>query len=324
MQKLNLPILEDLENAENILLMGMGGGYDVFCGLPIFYELQKHKNLFLGNFSSTNIVEIKSKHKVNKYLLEVSRKNIADNMDSFCELYLSEWLEKQGIQNPSIYAFQKTGVKPLFKSFQQIIKKYKIDTIILVDGGVDSLIKGDEQEQGTLLEDLTSICAVDLLAQNIKKYLITLGFGAERDIFYGDIFQNIAELSQQEGFLGSCSLINTMPSYQFYKEAVLYVQNHSHQNNSSVINSSVISAVEGKYGDFHLIDKTKGSVLWINPLMSMYWCFDLSKIAQWNLLNEKLKTSKSFDDVVKLGNELKNIQKRKSENHISFEQSERD
>jgi len=55
-----------------------------------------------------------------------------------------------------------------------------------------------------------------------------------------------------------------------YDEAVTYVQNNEFQD-SSVINSSIISAVRGNYGDYHLTEKTKRSQLWISPLMPMYW-----------------------------------------------------
>ncbi|MEY4935661.1 MAG: hypothetical protein RIS64_2020 [Bacteroidota bacterium] len=38
---LNLPIFNKLLLAKNILLVGMGGGYDIFCGMPIYHELRK-------------------------------------------------------------------------------------------------------------------------------------------------------------------------------------------------------------------------------------------------------------------------------------------
>ena len=330
---LNLPIFDKLANSKNILIAGMGGGYDVFCGLPIFYELQQQgKNAYLGNFSSIDITKTSEGERINKYLVGVGKqgkkfttlfKKKMSSPESFCELHLSEWLKTKGYESSIIWCFHKTGAQPLIKSYQQLVKKLNIDTVILVDGGVDSLIKGDEQDQGTLLEDLTSLCAVNSLPGNIKKYLVSIGLGVERNIFYGDVLENIAELTKKEAFLGSCSLIQSMESYQFYQEGVLYVQNHPEQFNDSVINSSIISAVKGEYGNYHLIDKTEGSILWINPLMSIYWCFELSRVAQWNLLNEKLKDTKSFADVVAMNNKLKNTDKRQTNEHIKFEQSHR-
>lgn len=38
---LNLPILNQLSNCKNLLIAGMGGGYDIFCGLPIYFELRR-------------------------------------------------------------------------------------------------------------------------------------------------------------------------------------------------------------------------------------------------------------------------------------------
>ncbi len=38
-----------------------------------------------------------------------------------------------------------------------------IDCVILVDGGTDSLMRGDEKQLGTPTEDMTSIAAVSML-----------------------------------------------------------------------------------------------------------------------------------------------------------------
>ena len=44
--------------------------------------------------------------------------------------------------------------------------------------------------------------------------------------------------------------------------------------------SLVANNVEGRYGDYHATDRTAGSVLWINPLMSLCWCFDLGAVGE--------------------------------------------
>lgn len=38
---LNLPELPGLLTSRSILLAGMGGGFDVFCALPLFWELKQ-------------------------------------------------------------------------------------------------------------------------------------------------------------------------------------------------------------------------------------------------------------------------------------------
>lgn len=56
------------------------------------------------------------------------------------------------------------------------MKHLGIDGIILIDGGVDSLMRGDEPEPGTMFEDSLSLLAVSD-QKNIRVRLIAcLGF----------------------------------------------------------------------------------------------------------------------------------------------------
>ena len=58
--QLNLPILDQLDRCQNILIAGMGGGFDVFCGLPIFFALQKRgQHVHLANliFSPAHLID---------------------------------------------------------------------------------------------------------------------------------------------------------------------------------------------------------------------------------------------------------------------------
>jgi hypothetical protein len=48
----------------------------------------------------------------------------------------------------------------------------------------------------------------------------------------------------------------------------------------SIVSLSVVSAIEGDFGDVHRTTRTQGSTLFINPLMSMYWAFELSAVAR--------------------------------------------
>jgi hypothetical protein len=65
-----------------------------------------------------------------------------------------------------------------------------------------------------------------------------------------------------------------------------------------VINSSIISAVRGNYGDYHLTEKTRGSRLWISPLMALYWFFDFESIVRHNLFLEQLRGTYTFRDAL--------------------------
>ena len=48
-----LPLLNELEKANTVLIAGAGGGFDVFCGLPLYFWLKKAgKTVHLANLSS--------------------------------------------------------------------------------------------------------------------------------------------------------------------------------------------------------------------------------------------------------------------------------
>lgn len=66
----------------------------------------------------------------------------------------------------------------------------------------------------------------------------------------------------------------------------------------SVINSSIVSAVQGHYADYHMTKKTEGSRLWISPLMGICWFFDLAIVASLNLYLPSLRDSETFMDAM--------------------------
>jgi hypothetical protein len=52
-------------------------------------------------------------------------------------------------------------VRPLLESYQALVKHLAIDGIILIDGGVDSLLHGDETQIGPY--PVAKACFVDVL-----------------------------------------------------------------------------------------------------------------------------------------------------------------
>ena len=50
--QLNLPIMDQLAGSQNVLIAGMGGGFDVFIGLPLYFTLRSMgKQVHLANYS---------------------------------------------------------------------------------------------------------------------------------------------------------------------------------------------------------------------------------------------------------------------------------
>jgi len=295
---LNLPVLDQLSSCRNLLIAGMGGGFDIFCGLPIYFELQRRgQQAHFANFSFSDVIRHKSGVRLTETLAGVT----ADHnrpVVNFPEIHLARWFREQREQEMAIWCFQKTGVQPLLANYRVLVEHLAIDGILLIDGGVDSLMHGDEAELGTVVEDAVSLAAVNELAEIPLRLIAAVAFGAEQDLSYAHVLQNIAALAQAGQFLGSCSLTRQMEAYQRYEEAVLCVHDQRLQD-PSVINASLISAVQGQYGNFHLTEKTKGSRLWISPLMPIYWFFDLPGVAERNLFLDDLRSTGTFSEALR-------------------------
>lgn len=296
---LNLPIFEQLSACKNLLIAGMGGGFDIFCGLPVYFDLKSRGiNVHLANLSFSNIVNSNNKEALCTQSIQLTDTLVGVTAETkslntyFPELYLAQWFKETRNEEVTIWCFGKTGTLTLVADYRKLVEHLSIDGILLIDGGVDSLSRGDETEMGTVIEDSFSLIAVSELTQVPIRLMGCLGFGAERDISYAHVLENIASLAAVGGFLGSCSLVKQMEVYQAYENALLYVQNHPRQE-PSVINSSVISAVQGHYGDYHLTAKTTGSKLWISPLMPIYWFFDLPTVVKHNLFLSQFRTTDS-------------------------------
>jgi hypothetical protein len=295
---LNLPILDQLSSCRNLLIAGMGGGFDIFCGLPIYFELQRRgQQAHLANFSFSLVTRHKTGIRLTETLVGVTAEHKGPVV-CFPEIHLARWLKEARGEEIPIWCFQKTGALPLLHNYRMLVDHLAIDGILLIDGGVDSLMRGDEAQLGTVVEDSCSLAAVGQLADVPVRLIACLALGAEQDLAYAHVFENIAALSQSEAFLGSCSLVRQMEAYRLYEEAVLFVHGQQFQD-PSVINASVVSAVQGQFGNYHLTKKTAGSQLWISPLMPIYWFFDLPAVAARHLFLAELASTDTFSEALR-------------------------
>lgn len=260
---------------KKVWIMGCGGGYDIFTGLPIYFELEKQGiEVILGNFSLTKDELIQKGEKIEENCYLVTKEYRLDgDISYFPEYYLMKQL-----QRPIYTIYHQGNLGDLEKTYKKIIEKEKVKVVILVDGGCDSLMFGKEKELATPVEDMMNIFVVSQLNLNniiSESYLLCLGLTADchHGITLDDIWKNISLLTSNGGFLGSCSLSLSDLSVQLYSS--IFSQCHpSH----SIVNCSIISSLEGHYGNFHhpmLNNRLSNQLLDINPLLSMYFLFNL-------------------------------------------------
>jgi hypothetical protein len=282
MNSFRLPFFTELHDAANVLVAGAGGGFDVFSGLPLYFNLRAAgKNVFLANLTFSNLPPATAGRQLTPALVEVT----ADSEGSkyyFPEQHLCQWFRDAG-REVSVFCFHRTGPKPIAEAYRVLCDELAVDTVILVDGGTDSLLRGDESDLGTPLEDMASIAAVEALdpARVPRKLLVCLGFGIDtyHGVCHAHVLEAVAELIRAGGYLGAFSLMAEMPEVQRAREAIGYALAHT-PDRPSIVLTSILSALDGCFGDHHDTARTAGSELFINPLMSLYWCFRLGPVAR--------------------------------------------
>lgn len=293
---MNIPFFNELDKAQNILIAGAGGGFDVFCGLPLYFWLKKAgKAVHLANLSFTELGFCDGERPVPSLVRVLA--NTGGSRGYFPEAHLANWLTNRFGETP-IYAIERSGAQPVLAAYEWMVKTFRPDTLILVDGGTDSLMRGDEAGLGTPQEDMASLFAANAVSGPERKFIVCLGFGI--DTFHGvchaQFLENAAALIEDGGYLGAWSLMKEMQEFQLYREAVEFVSARMPQR-ESIVNGSIVSAVNGWFGNAHASKRTEGSELFINPLMALYWAFRLEHVARQNLYLDRIAGTNTHADL---------------------------
>ncbi len=301
--QLNLPILEQLADSRRILIAGAGGGFDIFAGLPLYFTLRAlGKQVHLANYSFTPF-DLAAVVGATETLLDGvmvgARSPVHIPVNYYPEGYLAQWFQKVHGDDVTVWMLVGEGVVPLIKGYQALVEHLKIDAVLLVDGGVDSLMRGDEVGAGTLVEDSISLAAVDALDVPVKM-LACIGFGTEQEekVCHYHALANIAALAKAGGFLGSCALTPQMDVFQQYEAACRYVWEQPGHDKSH-ISTRIIPSVHGEFGQYRMYPDHP-YVPFISPLMSLYWFFDARVVIQHSLLIPRIRQTVHKRDAITL------------------------
>jgi hypothetical protein len=266
-----------LDSASNILLVGIGGGFDVFTGLPFVYHW-KNKNFVLANSSPSDLMHFRQ-----------------STPNDYPEGLLSK---EDNIK--ATYTVGRHGCKAVSQAYSKIIETHNIDCVLAIDGGVDSLAIGDEQDNGTILEDFVGLAALSDI--KVNKILCCAGFGTETEenMNHFRVLENMAKLASSNSFLGSFSLTKQMPEFSQYVNECESVWAEGRRK--SHIQTKIISAANGRFNsdnqysdvDPRLSEST--GICFISLLSSIYWMFDLDGVVAQNKAIKNIKKSNTFVD----------------------------
>jgi hypothetical protein len=137
---------------KTIFLSGCGGGYDLFGGLPHYFKIKScdDYDVTLINYTFTTR-ELLSKHcqQLTTLLFRVDPTTDVSWLTD--KVYFPEQRLANEIQVP-IYVilcnYDETRIELVIEAYQHLIGGRTIDEIILIDGGSDSLLTGNEQQLG--------------------------------------------------------------------------------------------------------------------------------------------------------------------------------
>jgi hypothetical protein len=288
-------LIEQLAPCQRVLLVGAGGGYDIYCGLPIYRQLKDQgKEVFLASLAFT-APEPSWGTALRGGLVEL-RAPAERPVKIGAETCLAMWFASIG-QDVPVYCFGADGAQQILEHYRFLVEHLNLDGLVLVDGGTDSLMRGDEPGLGSPGEDVASLAAAHQLKLPVR-LLSCLGFGldAHHHVCHAYVLEAAADLTAAGDFLGAFSLLPSMPEFRFLEQAVAFSAQQK-EARLGIIASSVVAAAQGKFGNHHASERTKGSNLMINPLMSMYWSFQVDGLARRCLYLDLIKDTRSRGEI---------------------------
>lgn len=280
-----------------VLLCGCGGGFDFLHGLTLLTELQRlGKQVVLGSYSfgdPRRIAEAPVCFDLGDGALvkQVTARSVPDPHYG-PEVHLCDFLDRERPESAphSIYAYYARAftLAKLRTLYGELVRRHAVDAVILIDGGSDSLMVGDEEGLGDPIEDAVSVGAVAELEGVALKILISIGLGADRFNQVSDAasLRAIAELTAAGGFLGAVSLEPTSTDFAFYKRGIEAI--YARQTFRSALTGFILSAAEGHYGSAVVPPILKSRVrpgqFFIWPLMAMLFAFEVEAVARRSLI----------------------------------------
>ncbi len=252
----------------------------MFAGLPLAHALwRRGQKVHLANLSFSSVA-LSDAPQLAPALYEV-RPETSGLDGYFPEQALARFLAEEKLPS-TVYTFPRTGVRQLLRAYQVLVEQLKLDAIVLVDGGTDLLMFGDEAGLGTPVEDMTSLAAVGQL-HIAHRHVACIGFGVDayHGVCHSHFLENVAALERDGAYHGAFSVSRHTEEGALYLRAVAHAA-AAHEARESIVNGSIAAAVQGQFGDVPMTARPAESELYINPLMGIYFTFDLMGVCKRN------------------------------------------
>ncbi len=254
--------LERLNPCRRVLLVASGGRTDLLAALPLAHTLREQGK------------EICLAAPLSGRKQGVGYREVPPEGRAF-ENRLA------GLVQLPLFAFAPEGTLPRLEVYRDLIHHLSVDGLVLVEAGIETLLRGDEPSLGTAADDLVSLAAAHQLELPVKMLVnLGLGFDLGKGLCHAYTLEAIAELTRTGGFWGSFSLLPGRPEFDLLLEAA---QTLAPSHPAHLL-------VQGLTGEF-------AGEAYLNPLMNQYWCFDLDRVAAGCRMLEWLRDKITAMDV---------------------------
>ena len=283
-----------LSEYDDILIMGGGGGYDIWLGLPIFRHLKSlGKKVILANYSFTNDIDryplVRFNNTQTKYIHEIDEKSERTQKN---RTYFPEHDLSIHVGQP-VFTIRQITPDVLWQDLEKLVKKFNINIIVCIDAGFDGIMYGNEKKAdlsyyGSPLEDMCSMIALAKLYDKLKipVWWVCSSIPTENiPIYY--FYRNLADQTKHNGFLGCTFPILS----EEIKADYLSLLNKTDILKRSIPNESFYVAIDGICDFYHFINprltarfenESDNKAADTNdyppvyPITGIYWFFDVS------------------------------------------------
>ncbi|CAF1317638.1 unnamed protein product [Rotaria sordida] len=281
------------EITKTVFLAGCGGGYDIFGGLPHYFKIKSSENydVTLINYSFTK------RHLLSKYSQQLTTLlfRVDPRLDVIWltdDVYFPEQRLANELQVP-IYAilcdYDETRIELIIEAYKYLIQERTIDELILIDGGSDVLLTGNEKQLGTPVEDMSHARAVHLLSSDkVKsKYIVVIGTNLEvgHGVHKSDIDTRLTALS-------SHAIFTWLWQYEHDDAVRYYVDIFTRCcPRHSIVHSLICAALQGRTGYYlpeHLRSRITKSIVSIGEETCVSTGYHFDDVMRENVYFERL------------------------------------
>lgn len=282
-----------------VLIAGAGGGFDFMCGLPIALELEQRGHpVVLANYSFTRLAAAGGLSWVCPHLAEVTADSTLDD-EYFPERDVAAWYRSHRGTERSVWCFEKEAVPAIRSALELLVRRFDVQVVISVDGGIDGIFRGDECDLATPSMDAVSVIAASLCGAPRRIYAMTaFGVeGAEGTVSHGQALERMADLVRADAMLGVGTFLRNTDVGREFLDAVQFVFGRMSPVRRSIIVSSIVAAMVGAFGRTLNHPKAVDRSPWLSPLTQLVWYFDADAVARMKLYYDEAATAGTLKEV---------------------------